>query len=269
MTDPRLTGLLDDLAAETEVVENLLAGLEASDWELPTSAVGWAIRDQVSHLAFFDQAAISAATDPDRFREDAAELLALGPTFPDIVAARYRGMPSEELAAWFQDARRELIEVFAGLDGKTRVPWFGPDMSVTSSATARLMETWAHGQDIGDTFRIRPVATARLRHIAHLGFRTLGFSLVLNGRTVPDGPVRVELEAPDGGSWTWGDETAQNSVTGPALDFCHIVTQRRHLADTALVVDGPVAAEWMSIAQAFAGAPGSGRAPLNDERQAS
>jgi uncharacterized protein (TIGR03084 family) len=270
MTGDVLGSLLQDLAAESGLIEDLLMGLEASDWELATSAPGWAIRDQVSHLAFFDQAAVSAATQPDQFRVDAAELLSLGACFPDIVAERYRSMPSVELRTWFRAARTDLLEVFAELDGKARVPWFGPDMSVTSSATARLMETWAHGQDVGDTFRVRPVPTARLRHIAHLGVRTLGFSFALNHRPVPASPVRVELSAPDGGTWAWGDEGADNSVTGPALDFCHLVTQRRHLDDTALVVNGPVATEWMSIAQAFAGAPGRGRQPHpRDERHQS
>ena len=62
-----------------------------------------------------------------------------------------------------------------------------------------------------------------------------------------------------GEDWTWGDEGVVDQVRGPALDFCLVVTQRRHLDDTALEVEGPVAAEWMSIAQAFAGPPGPGR----------
>ena len=256
-----LLGLLSDLAAETTVVDDLLVGLADPDWELPTPADGWAVRDQISHLAFFDEAAVTAATDPERFRSEAAELVALGSGFPDAVAERYRDLPVPELARWFRDARAELLAVFSELDGKQRVPWFGPDMSIMSSATARLMETWAHGQDLFDTFGIDRPATARLRHIAHLGVRTLGFSFVLNGRDVPDSPVRVDLTAPDGSLWTWGDDDAADTVTGSALDFCLVVTQRRHPIDTDLVAAGPVAAEWLSIAQAFAGAPGPGREP--------
>ena len=77
----------------------------------------------------------------------------------------------------------------------------------------------------------------------------------------PTEPIRVELTAPDGQTWTWGPAHAADRVTGPALDFCLAVTQRRHRSDTSLVVTGPVASQWMAIAQAFAGAgPGQGPA---------
>jgi len=69
----------------------------------------------------------------------------------------------------------------------------------------------------------------------------------------------VELTAPDGVVWTWGPAEAEDRVSGPALDFCLLVTQRRHRDDLTLAVEGPAATEWMAIAQAFAGAPGLGR----------
>jgi uncharacterized protein (TIGR03084 family) len=254
-----LAELLADLAAETRVVDDMQDTLTPAQWELPTPAAGWAIRDQVSHLAFFDDAAVPAATDPDRFRAEAAELV--GPTFPDEVADHYRRLPVDRLAGWYHAARDELLNVFGGLGGRTRVLWYGPDMSVTSSATARLMETWAHGQDIADTLGATREPTDRLRHIAHLGVLTFGFSYQRNSRPVPSAGVRVDLVAPDGGGWTWGEDICGDSVTGSALDFCLVVTQRRNLADTDLTVSGPVATEWMSIAQAFAGAPGTGRKP--------
>jgi len=256
-----LPSLLADLQAETAVVEELLDRLTPEEWDRATPAAGWSVRDQVSHLAFFDEAAVAAATDPELFRRDAAVLLDLGPTFPDVIAERFRDMPVGELTAWFRNARTDLLGTFVGLDGKARVPWFGPEMSVLSSATARLMETWAHGQDLYDAFDLTRPPTDRLRHIAHLGVRTLGFSFSLNGRDVPDVPVRVVLDAPGGDTWSWGDEEATDVVRGSALDFCHVVTQRRHLYDTGLLVTGPVAREWLSIAQAFAGAPGTGREP--------
>jgi len=54
---------------------------------------------------------------------------------------------------------------------------------------------------------------------------------------------------------------AADRVTGTALDFCLVVTQRRHPADTGLVASGPAAEGWIAIAQAFAGPPGPGRTP--------
>ena len=128
-------------------------------------------------------------------------------------------------------------------------------------ATARLMETWAHGQDVADTLGLARAPTARLRHVAHIGARTRDFAYLLNGRRVPAEQFRVELSAPDGELWAWGPAAAAQRVTGPALDFCWLVTQRRHRSDLALRAEGAEADEWLGIAQAFAGPPGTGRGP--------
>jgi uncharacterized protein (TIGR03084 family) len=253
-----LQELLRDLAAETEDVVGLLEPLAPSDYERPTPAAGWAVRDQVSHLAYFDETATLAAVDPDRFRRDAAELMARGTDFADVLAGDFRSMPASDLLPWFQRARRELLTTYQGMDARDRVPWYGPDMSAASCITARLMETWAHGQDIADTFDREREPTSRLRHIADLGVRTMGFSFALNDRPVPTRPVGVTLRAPGGDTWTWSAES-QDHIEGSALDFCLVVTQRRPLGQTNLEVTGSLAHEWMSVAQAFAGPPGPGR----------
>ncbi|MHA6780921.1 TIGR03084 family metal-binding protein [Pseudonocardia saturnea] len=258
---PDMHSLADDLAAETAVLRALLAGLDDAGWESPTPAAGWAVRDQVSHLAYFDDAAVQSATEPDAFREELAEVVAGGGIDPDQIAARHRGLPAAALLEWFDTSRARLLTVFRDLDPGVRVPWYGPPMSAASSLTARIMETWAHGQDVADTLGVTREPTDRLRHVAHIGVRALPFSFGLRERPVPDAPVRVELVAPSGESWTWGPEDAADRVTGPALDFCLLVTQRRHRDDTALQVTGPVATEWATIAQAFAGVPGEGRKP--------
>jgi uncharacterized protein (TIGR03084 family) len=250
--------LADDLTAETADLLAILEPLPAESWETATPAQGWAIRDQVSHLAYFDDAALQAITDPDAFRADFAKMLAAGIADPDRIAELYRDRKPSELLDWFGRSRRQLVDELASRDAKDRAPWYGPDMSLASMTTARLMETWAHGQDVVDALGLKREPTSRLRHVAHLGVRTMGFSYLLRDRPVPTEPVRVELTGPDG-SWTWGPEDAPNRVTGPAQDFCLVVTQRRNLADTGLRTAGPVAAEWMSVAQAFAGAPGQGR----------
>lgn len=256
-----MRALLTDLRAETRAVRDLLAPLDDAGWETATPSVGWAIRDQVSHLAYFDEAAAVAATDPERFRAEAADLIQAGPGFADQIARRYRNLPPATLLAWFGGARDRFITMLAPIDPAARQPWYGPDMSAASAVTARLMETWAHGQDVADALGVPREPTGRLRHVAYLGVRTFGFCFRLHGRPVPDPPVRVELAAPDGTTWAWGPAGARDRVAGPALDFCLVVTQRRHLADTALEVHGPVATEWISIAQAFAGPPGPGRSP--------
>ena len=137
-------------------------------------------------------------------------------------------------------------------------------MGLRSFLTARLMECWAHGQDVVDAVDVsgtRRPATDRLRHVAQLGVITRGWSYRVRGRDVPEGEVRVELAAPSGAMWTWGDPSATERLSGPAADFCLVVTQRRHVADTALVTTGAAAREWLEIAQAFAGAATRGPAP--------
>ena len=139
-------------------------------------------------------------------------------------------------------------------DPRRRLPWFGPDMSVASSATARLMETWAHGQDIYDALGLTHPESPGLRGIVHLGVATFAFSHTVHGLPVPSDPVRVELRSPTGELWTWGPPDATNSVTGTATDFVLTVTQRRNWRETGLIADGAVASGWLNIAQAFAGA---------------
>jgi uncharacterized protein (TIGR03084 family) len=261
-----MTALVADLAAESADLTGMLAPLGARDWERPTPAPGWAIRDQVSHLAFFDEQATLAVMDPDRFAAAVADLETGDPDtgggdFAGLVAEQYRHLAGTELLAWLTTARREYLGIFATLDPASRLPWFGPDMSAASSVTARLMETWAHGQDIADALRITRRATGRLRHVAHLGVATVGFSFTVHGQPAPDEPVRVELTGPDGAAWTWGPPDAGNVVRGTALDFCLVVTQRRHRLDTGLRAQGAVAEAWLGLAQAFAGPPGPGRAP--------
>jgi uncharacterized protein (TIGR03084 family) len=256
-----LAALAEDVAAETAALRAILDPLPDASWLLPTPAPGWTIADQVGHLAYFDEVAVTSATDSDAFADYLATLNAAGGVDPDVIASRLRRLAPASLRDWFASARAHLLTAFADLDPAARVPWFGPPMSVASSLTARLMETWAHGQDIADTVGVQREPTHRLRHVAHIGVGARAFSYVAHGLPVPADPVRVELVAPSGEQWTWGPADAPDRVTGPALDFCLLVTQRRHRSDTAVTASGAVAEQWLTIAQAFAGPPGAGRAP--------
>lgn len=253
--------ICDDLALEHAELAGIVGGLQDEQWSTPTPAPAWMVRDQISHLAFFDEMATVAARDPERFlgeREQARRDL-------DGLVARPvemgRAMAGAELLGWWRRAHDEMREVLGELDPRTRVPWYGPTMSAASFVSARLMETWAHGQDVADALGVRRHPTDRLRHVAHLGVRSMANSFVIRGLEVPSEPIRVELQLPSGAPWSSGDADVENLVQGSALDFCLVVTQRRHRADTKLVVRGPQAEVWMSIAQAFAGPPGAGRRP--------
>jgi uncharacterized protein (TIGR03084 family) len=126
-------------------------------------------------------------------------------------------------------------------------------MSSASMATARLMETWAHGLDVADALGVVRPATQRLRSIAHLGVRTRDYAFAVNEQTPRPEPFRVEMLAPDGSMWAWGPEDAAQRVTGSAEDFCYLVTQRRPLSSLDIVAVGDDAERWLTIAQAFAG----------------
>ncbi|HTZ08778.1 MAG TPA: TIGR03084 family metal-binding protein [Acidimicrobiales bacterium] len=251
-----------DLEAEHAELDALVAPLAEPGWALATPAPGWAVRDQISHLAFFDEAATRALVDPARFAVEAEALLGAAGDPMEEHLRRGRAVPGAAVLAWWRRARTAMVGAVGGLAPGARVPWFGPPMSPLSFVSARLMETWAHGQDVADALGVARRPTARLRHVAHLGVRARGFSYAVHGRPVPHAPVRVELEGPGGEAWSWdaGADTGDR-VQGSALEFCLVVTQRRHVSATGLRVEGEGAREWLAIAQAFAGPPGAGRPP--------
>lgn len=251
--------LLVDFADEAEALLGVVADLDDDGLLTPTPADGWTIRDQIGHLAGFDEAARTAAVEPDVFAADLERRIAEGADPIAEYTAIGRSMTPLDVVAWWRRSNAELRDALRPLDPKTRVPWYGPPMSAMSHATARTMETWAHGQDVRDALGVAPSVSRRLRHVAHLGVAARPFAYAVHGLDVPDVPVDVVLAAPDGSSWTWGPGDAVDRVEGPALDFCLLVTQRRHRDDVALAVMGAAADEWMGIAQAFAGAAGSGR----------
>lgn len=255
-----MQAICDDLSAEHAALDRIVATLPDAAWDRPTPAAGWSIRDGLSHLWFFDQRARLALVSVEEYRADSERLMAGLSTGIDPSVEVGRAItPTELLWAWRAD-RQLLVATAREVDPSARIPWYGPAMAARSFLTARLMETWAHGQDVRDALGLPPEVSDRLKHVAHIGVRARPFAFGINGRSLPATDVRVELDAPDGSVWTWGDETAVDRVSGSAIDFCLVVTQRRHVADTRLVVSGDAATEWMSFAQAFAGPPGGGRA---------
>ena len=240
-----------DLRAEHEALDAVVADLTPDQWALQTPAEGWDIRDTIVHIVQADAAGHLAVADPEEFERRKAQALAEG---LDAFGSG-AGRSGAETLAWWREARNQMIDAFSVLDPKARIPWFGPSMGALSFATARLMETWSHGQDIAATLGRTLEPSDRLRHVAHIGVTTRGWSYANRGRTAPDTPVRIELLAPSGATWTWGPEDAADRVQGSALEFCLVVTQRSHVTDTTLRAEGSDAAEWLEIAQAFAGPP--------------
>jgi uncharacterized protein (TIGR03084 family) len=263
MADPQsVRTVLNDLRAESDALDGLVAGLDPADWATATPAEGWTIADTIAHLAWTDVHALLAVNDPEAFARqlaDGGEALAEG--FVDEGARRGAAQPPPELLEQWRAGRARLWATLTGQPPGARFPWYGPPMSTASMATGRLMETWAHGEDIADALGVRRAPTARLWHVARIAVRARDFAFAVHGRTPPADDFRVELTAPDGTLWDFGPPDATQRVTAPALDFCLLAVQRRHRDDVAVRAEGPEADAWLSIAQAFAGPPGKGRAP--------
>ncbi len=247
-----------DLLAEQDALDAALSTLDETEWTTATASPRWSVADQVGHLAFFDNTAALAITDPDGFKAHLGEMMS---SFGDDLAVdeatlgEFRQMDGHTLLTAWRANRAKLADASASLADDDRVIWYGPSMGSKSFLTARLMECWAHGQDVAAATGRTIEPTDRLAHIARLGFITRGWSYINRKLDVPDTEVAVRLTAPSGAEWIYGNEAAAESVTGTALDFCRVVTQRANIDDTELTVTGPSARDWMELAQAFAGPP--------------
>ncbi|MGA8048485.1 MAG: TIGR03084 family metal-binding protein [Dermatophilaceae bacterium] len=256
MSETAASATVTAFADECADLDALVRDLPATDWSRATPAEGWTIAHQIAHLAWTDDVAILSATDPDAFAAIVAEAARDPLGYVDRQAEVGAARPPAELLTGWRSGRSRLADILSALDPDTRLDWFGPPMKPRSMATARLMETWAHGQDVADALGVTRAPTERLHDICHLGVRTRDWAYVITGKQVPTGEFRVELTSPSGELWTWGPEAgdAAGGVVGSALEFCLVVTQRRDVAQTDLRSTG-AATEWLTFAQAFAGAP--------------
>ena len=256
---PDLSSLLRDLEAEHAALDARVADLSEEQWRAATPAEGWDVADCISHLHYFDGTAVLALTDELAFSKHLNALLG-GDVQEGADVAFGRANSGGDLLEDWRRGRAALLTAIDKTDPATRIPWYGPPMSLTSFTSARMMETWAHGQDVADALGLEPVISDRLRHVCHIGVQARPYAYLVHGVENPEVPVRVELTGPGAGEW--GPPEAADRITGTALDFALLVTQRRHLDDLALQVQGEAAVQWASIAQAYAGPAGSGRAPL-------
>jgi uncharacterized protein (TIGR03084 family) len=257
MADPG--PIVADLRAESDDLDALVAPLDADRWTQPTPAPGWTVAHQIAHLLWTDRVALLSVTDEAEFGEVLTGALQDPLGFVDAAAEELATTPPAELLSDWRTTRERLHDALLTVEEGRKLPWFGPPMSAASMATARLMETWAHGLDIADALGVQRPPTERLHSIAHLGVRTRDYAFVVNELAPPSAPFLVELRAPAGDTWSWGPADAAQRVTGAAEDFCFLITQRRALSALDITAHGPDAQRWLEIAQAFAGPPGPGR----------
>ncbi|MBW9209725.1 TIGR03084 family protein [Mumia sp. zg.B21] len=254
--DEVLEAVLADLAAESDQLDALVADLDDAGWSRPTPAEGWTIAHQVAHLHWTDEASLAAVDGGEAFAALIKSAVENPAGYVDAEAERLAALAPSELLARWRDGRVRLADALRAVPHGDKIAWFGPPMSPASMATARLMETWAHGHDVAEALDVELPPTVRAKHVAYLGFRTRGFAYLVRGRDVPAAPVRLELVGPDGDTWAWGPEDAPDRVTGDGYDFALLATRRRVRDDVDVTAEGPAADEWLDIVQAFAGLPG-------------
>jgi uncharacterized protein (TIGR03084 family) len=260
----RVSGVADvftDLAVEGDELDRLLDGLSPQEWGLPTPAKGWTIAHQIAHLAATFRLAGLAAADPEAF---SALTATLSPDFDANVAhalSAYVNDPCEVLRARWRAERDTAVKALTALSPNAIVPWLVRPLPAAVLAAAGMMELFAHGQDVADTLGIHREATDRLEHLVAFAARVYDFGYLARGLKAPEAPFSFQITGPTGDTWHHGPDDAPNVISGPAQDFCLLVTRRRHPDDLTLSATGPHASHWLSIAQAYRGPAGPGRKP--------
>ncbi|MET9550391.1 TIGR03084 family metal-binding protein [Streptomyces sp. NPDC006627] len=273
-----IDAIVDDFDAERADLDEVVAGLDANLWNSPTPAQGLTIAGQIAHLNWTDELVLRAIRSPATFAEEvdgvlapphATESINAGSEFVNTGAAERSTSPQSQLVTAWRRSAAELSGTLRALPRGTRIPWFAPrPLSVAAMAASRVMETWAHGQDVFDALGLSRQPTGRLVHVVRLGVRSRDFAYQLRGMAPPKEEFRVELHAPGGELWSWGPVDAPEKVEGSALDFALVATQRLHRDDSDLITWGEATEEWLRIAQAYAGPVGQGRRRRASQRRA-
>ena len=253
----------DECTAFADLVDRALVACGSVLFSQPTQFKHWTLNDILGHLHVWNWAADASLQDPERFDE----------FFALVAAAAQRGQMRQFERQWLKDLEGQTLltewrdfipamcERFAQADPNARVKWAGPDMSVRSSITARLMETWAHAQAVYDVLGVVRQDQDRIKNVAVLGVNTYGWTFKNRGLAPPQPAPFVALQSPSGANWEFNSPNKQDYIRGNATEFCQVVTQVRNVHDTSLVVHGANATRWMEIAQCFAGAPETPPAP--------
>jgi uncharacterized protein (TIGR03084 family) len=257
----QLTDVFTDIVAQGEALDKIVAGLDASQWALQTPAPGWTVKHQVAHLASVFRIAGLAGSDPGLFVKMTAGAEKDFDTAVSEMLKPYLAASTEDLFARWRAERDAAVTALAALPPDQLVPWIARQLPASVLACAGMMELFAHGQDIADTVGAHREHTDAIGHLAWFATRNRDFGYQVRGLTPPQAPFRYELTAPSGATWEFGPADADQRITGPALDFCLLVTRRRHRDDLAVRATGADANQWLDIAQAYRGSPGPGRHP--------
>jgi len=245
-----------DFKEESDALYQLLKPLTDTQFEQKTQFKDWTINDVLGHLHMGNWAADLSLNNVlafDKFMAELNEEFTSGGHLRTFELKWLEGLKNSELLETWRSYYLEMTDRFKVADPKARVKWVGPDMSVRSSITSRLMETWAHGQEVYDNLGVVRENKDRIKSIVQLGINTFSWTYKNRGIKVPEQKPHVVLKAPSKETWSWNDPSDTNKIEGTAEDFCQVVTQVRNIEDTTLTMTGDTATQWMSIAQCFAG----------------
>ena len=241
--------ILADLVAEQQALDQMLQRAPDRDWRRATPAPGWSVQDTISHLAASEEHALRALQGYKKLK---AEVAAAGgiDAYNQAGVDLGRTKRPQEVIEWWRHSRAAVVEALSRTPHSTRVTWYAGPMSARTFATTRLMETWAHGLDIVGALQREVADTARLRHVAWLGWKTLPFAFSRAGEKYP-APIRVELVGPSYARWVFGPEGSDQVVRGQAGDWCRLVVGRLPRARVGnLIAVGEVAATALRVARA-------------------
>ncbi len=258
-SEEALTQITEDLRAEGLELYRVLQDMDTGYWSERSSFKGWTVWDVVAHLHIADHMALTSLNSAEAFqvlmskirdkgsiRDYAEDWLLEGITQP---------LSGPEILEKWWSVFEEMCTAFQNADPNQRYVWAGPGMKARMLATARQMETWAHGWEVYDLMNKRRTHSDRIKNIATIGVKTYGWTFNNRGIGIPEPIPKVELESPSGASWVWNDAIDGEYIGGSAVEFCQVVTQVRNIQDTQLTVTGDNAKQWMAIAQCFAGPP--------------
>jgi uncharacterized protein (TIGR03084 family) len=239
--------IFDDLEAEQDRLEGILAAFDREQWLTPSAAPGWSVADVVLHLAQSEEAVVSAGAvgGSDRWERAPGSLDEL----MDMAVAAERTEPELMFDRW-RTARRAAVERLRSADPRRPLPWAAAPLKPQALATTRLAEHWAHGLDITAPFGIELADTTRLRHVAWLGHRTLPYAFALAGADPVD--VRCKLTGPDGAVWEYGPAGAPSTITGDLGPFCRVGARRLEPELSGLVASGPHGAQALTLLRNYA-----------------
>lgn len=243
--------ILADLVAEQQGLDQFLQTIDYRKWSTPSLAPGWDVRDQVSHLASSEELAFRAIDEGKSALAEKADRYQTTDDFNKEGVAEGRAMRPQQVIEWWRQTRARVVDQLSRMNGSERIPWVAGDMSAKSFATARLMETWAHGLDIHGAVGSESEDTTRLRHVAFLGWKSLPWAFQVAGEEYP-GPIRIELRAPEFQKWVYGPEDSDNVIRGRAGEWCRVAVRRVKAADTSLEAEGKIAEQALRLARAYA-----------------